>query len=64
VRNLVVALLVIALFAGLQKSGAIAGAAIDIAKLVLMAVLALFAIVLFFAQRRVPIAVTAKSRRR
>jgi uncharacterized membrane protein YtjA (UPF0391 family) len=65
VRNLVVGLLVIALIAGLQKSGAIAAAAIDLAKLVLMAALALFAIVLLFAPApRVPIAATALSRRR
>ena len=64
-RNLVVALLFIALIAGLQKSGAIAAAAIDLAKLMLIAVLVLFAILSFFAPaRRVPIAATALSRRR
>jgi uncharacterized membrane protein YtjA (UPF0391 family) len=65
VRNLFVTLLVIALFAGLQKSGAVAAAAIDLAKIVLMAVVALFAIVLLFAPaRRVPIAPTVASRKR
>jgi hypothetical protein len=65
VRNLFVSLVVIAWFAGLRKSGAVAAAAIDLAKIMLMAVLALFAIALLFTPaRRVPIASTVTSRKR